>query len=71
MKMQNKLRLYRTNAGLSQFELAEASGVHRCHIQLAETGLRTPTMDQQSKIADCLAVKIEDLFGPSRRENEK
>jgi len=58
----NALKLIRIEKGLSQYELALASGVPRYVIQLAETATRLPNVTQQAALADALGVKIEDLL---------
>lgn len=68
---QNRLRFHRINAGLSQHELAEASGVHRCHIQLAEAAIRLPSIQHQKMLAECLDIPVEELFSLNERKYEK
>lgn len=42
--------------GLSQEKLAELADVHRNHIGLLERGLRSPTVDVLTRVANALGV---------------
>lgn len=52
----------RIENGLSQYELALASGVPRYVIQLAENAVKMPTHEQQEQLASVLGISIDDLF---------
>lgn len=61
----NKLRLWRLDRGLSQLELAEASGVNRWLIQLFETGIRLPTTTEMVCLSEALGVSQDSIFPQS------
>lgn len=60
----------RKKAGLTQKELAEASGVAKVTIQQYETGKRQPRLEQLSMLAEAMQVHMDELLGtkplPSR-----
>ncbi len=58
----NKLRFWRLERGLSQHELAEASGMKRWAIQLFETSIRLPSKEEINALAEALGLRVEDLF---------
>jgi DNA-binding XRE family transcriptional regulator len=58
----NKIKFIRTELGISQYELALASGVPRYVIQLAEAATCMPDLNQQVALARTLGVSVEDLF---------
>lgn len=58
------LRRLRTEAGLTQRELAERCGVKSCVISFYETGYRTPNIEHLAGIAVALGCSIDALvFG--------
>ena len=59
----NKLQFYRVEAGLTQYELAEASLVPRWRIQQAESGILMPDFRQMELLANALGVPTEKIFG--------
>ena len=59
----NRLKVWRLQRVLSQIELAQAAGIPRYVIQLAESGIRMPNDDQINALDDSLGVRKEDLFG--------
>lgn len=61
----------RKKAGLTQKELAEASGVAKVTIQQYETGKRQPRLEQLQLIAKALKVRIEVLLGIEELPAEK
>ena len=65
----NKLKFWRRERGLSQIELSTASQVPRYVIQLAENGLRRPSVRYEQSIAEVLGVSSENLFPTSEGEN--
>jgi len=58
----DKIRLYRTNRGISQVKLAELSGINVGTIRKYELGLRNPKPDQLSKIASALGLNVSVFF---------
>lgn len=58
--MKNKLKFYRTEAGLSQLELAEVTGVPRYVIQLAEQNIKLPNVDNIQKLEELFGKKVFD-----------
>lgn len=55
------LRLWREHRALSQTALAEASGVNRVQIADIEAGRATGSVATLKKLADALALTIDDL----------
>ncbi|MDQ3784866.1 MAG: helix-turn-helix domain-containing protein [Actinomycetota bacterium] len=53
-------------AGLSQADLARATGLSRALVSAVETGRHTPSVDAALALADALGVRVEDLFGRVR-----
>ena len=56
------LRRLRTERGLSQARLAEASGVNRGHLRELEHGNVNITVDLLDRIANALGVRVGALF---------
>lgn len=52
----------RKNAGMTQQELADASGIQRSYYGLIETGQRNPTLRIATKIAAALDTDLEHVF---------
>lgn len=63
----NKLRYWRLERGLSQHELAEASGIRRWAVQLIEAGHRIPSSDELEQLSLALGVEVKRLL--PRRSN--
>ena len=57
----NNLRYYRTLAGLTQQELADAVGLHRVSIGELESGKHPPRPRTLKALADNLGVSTQDL----------
>ncbi len=55
------LKLMRREAGLSQEELGERSGLHSTYISLLERGRYSPSLDAIAAIASALGVKPHEL----------
>lgn len=55
------VRELRRRKGLSQEELAHASGLHPTYISGIERGLRNPTWRSIGRVCDALQVKISEL----------
>lgn len=60
------VRRLREERGLSQQQMAEASGVPRATWTSLESGSANPTLAVLSKAAAALEVSIEELIGPPR-----
>ena len=58
----NLVEPYRTSAGLSRAELADAVGVHYQTIGYIERGEYAPTLALALRLADALGCSIEELF---------
>lgn len=56
------LRLIRTDAGLTQEQLAHAAGVGRTYIGEAENGVRNPTLTTIWQLAAALRVSPRSFF---------
>jgi len=57
-----RIRNYRTTAGLSQEKLAELSGCHPTYIGQLERGEKNATIESIEKIASALNVSLSQLF---------
>jgi putative transcriptional regulator len=60
--MQNRVRVLRTERGLSQGQLAEALGVSRQTINAIETERYTPSLPLALQLARFFTTHIEDMF---------
>ena len=58
-----RIRDKRTEAGLTQRELAEKAGIARELIARAETGTSVPDISTLIKIADALGCQLDELVG--------
>ena len=58
----SRLKEARTEAGLTQAELADLVGVSRKTINTVENGVFTPSALLALKLAAALGVKVEKLF---------
>jgi len=56
------VRYYRESKNLSQEHLAELCGLHRTYISHVECGRRNVSLENITKIANALQIKIVDLF---------
>jgi len=57
-----RIRAYRTKAGLSQENLAERAGLHSTYIGQLERGEKNATLESVEKVARALCVSFETLF---------
>ncbi len=60
-----RLRATREQRGLSQTDLAKATGFQPSAISHFETGNRAPSFDNLKRLADALGVSIDYLLGRS------
>ena len=65
----NTLKFWRIERGLSQLELAQASGVGRWAIQLAETGIRPLEPAERERLSNTLGIALRSLEGLEGRLN--
>lgn len=61
----------RRQLGLSQQQLAEATGLSRSSIGMYETGRREPDMDTLRLFADFFNVELSSLIAPSPHRDEE
>ena len=57
-----RLKELRTNAGMTQAELAERVGVSRKTVNTVENGVFVPSTFLALKLAAALRKKVEDIF---------
>lgn len=57
-----RIRNYRTQAGMSQERVAELSGCHPTYIGQVERGEKNATLESVEKIASALDVPLSKLF---------
>lgn len=70
-KVGQRIRNYRTGAGLSQEKLAELSGCHPTYIGQIERGEKNATLESIEKISSSLHISLSELFeklGPSQHD---
>jgi len=56
------LRAARTDAGITQEELAESAGIDRTYPSLLDRGLRQPTIGRVIAVADALRIEPATLI---------
>ena len=61
-RLASRLKEVRTEAGLTQAELAERVGVSRKTVNTVENGVFIPSTVLALGLARALGVKVEDLF---------
>jgi putative transcriptional regulator len=61
----NRLRVLRAEAGLSQADLADRLGVSRQTVNAVETGKYDPSLPLAFKIAALFELPIEGIFSPN------
>lgn len=62
LKLKNRLKKYRQNAGLTQIQLAEQVGSSKNTISSIETGQFCPTAYLAALLCIALDCKFEELF---------
>ena len=62
LKLKNRLKLYRKQAGFTQLQLAEMIGSSKNTISSIETGQFCPTAYLAALLCIALDCKFEDLF---------
>ncbi len=68
IEMAERFKRLREAAGLSQSQLARASGIPLKTLQTWEQGNRTPLLDAAVKVADALDITMDELCGRSPRK---
>ena len=61
-----KLILARTSAGMTQKQLAEATGIYQADISKIERGLANPSLSTLKRLADGMGLRLEINFSSSR-----
>ena len=64
MRMENRIRELRKQAGLSQEELAKSCGVSRQTINAIENQKYDPTLALAFRLAKALGSRVDELFLP-------
>ncbi len=70
-KLNNRVREYRAQQGMTQTELAVQIGVTRQTIFSIEKGKYTPSVVLALRIAETFAASVEDLFQLVEEENNE
>lgn len=58
----NRLRAWRIDRNLSQYDLSAVTGIPRWRIQLLESAIQIPNKDEVENLAQALGLKPEDIF---------
>lgn len=66
MTLSDKIKLFRTNKGLSQKEVAMSIGIDQAQYSRIESGKVEPTVSSLEKIADALGVEVAELFSKAQ-----
>ena len=61
-RLNNRLRLWRANAGLTLEEVADLTGLSVAMLSRVERGQREFSPTTKVRIARCLGVRVRDLF---------
>lgn len=62
-KFKDRLKELREEQGLSQVQLAKATGISRTALSYYEAGLRVPSIDAAAVLADFFKVSVDYLIG--------
>ena len=66
-----RFRQARLDAGLSQVQVAELSGVNQSNISLAEAGRLNATIKTMAALAEVVGRSVSDLLTPIPRRQKK
>ncbi|HOA25768.1 MAG: helix-turn-helix transcriptional regulator [Aggregatilineales bacterium] len=66
--MKNRLKLLRTERGLTQAEVADRLGVSRQTVHAIEVGKYDPSLPLAFKIARLFERRIEEIFEPDEHD---
>lgn len=58
----DRIRILRTEKGLSQEDLAHKAGVSTSHVGKLERGQKNPSLSSIEKVTNALEITLEDLF---------
>jgi putative transcriptional regulator len=61
-RRENRVRMHRAGAGLTQAQLATAVGVSRQTVNAMEAGDYAPSVYLALRVADALSTTVEELF---------
>ncbi|MEC5214410.1 transcriptional regulator with XRE-family HTH domain [Polaromonas sp. CG_9.5] len=64
-----KLKLLRTQAGMTLEELAQATELTRSYVSKVERGLANPSVGVALKLAKALRLPVDELFGQTSNES--
>lgn len=69
MSIGENLYALRREAGLTQVEIAEITGIQNCDISNYERDRKSPRVENLIKLADCFGCTLEDIVGytPKRK----
>jgi putative transcriptional regulator len=67
--MKNKIKIFRTELGITQEELADKAGVRRETIVFLEQDKYNPSLLLAHRVAKALKTTIEDLFVFGREDD--
>ncbi len=62
------IKIYRKQKGINQKDLATKLGVSNVVLSRYESGIRTPDISTQNKLADILEVSLDELHGRKTKE---
>ena len=68
MVFSDKVKELRTSKNLTQEQLAKRLGITRAAISAYESGIRTPSYDLLSKIANIFNITIDSLLGDTKSD---
>lgn len=66
MDIGDKIKVFRTNKGFSQKEVAVSIGIDQAQYSRIESGKVEPTVSSLEKIAEALGVEIAELFSKGK-----
>ena len=66
-----KIKKYRLEKGLTQEDLAHATGLSQGYIASIERGMRTPSLAVLGDMASCLGIDVAKLFSTEELEQDK
>lgn len=67
LALAEQIRLFRSERGLSQEELAFRAGLHRTYISMVERAKKSPTIDSLIRISTALDVRASVLLANAEK----